>query len=133
MWGRTGKRGAGEGEAGLLRRGSEAEIERAGAPMEGRDVMIAAAAIGARLPVVTGNTAHFAAVQRAGYSLQIENWRAEWLAAPRGPPRGGNKNQRRPPGPGRPRPQNHHPRRPPRARTRYLTPPPRAPLPTTPP
>jgi predicted nucleic acid-binding protein len=38
------------------------------------DVMVAATAIGAGLPVVTGNTAHFAAVQRVGYPVATENW-----------------------------------------------------------
>jgi predicted nucleic acid-binding protein len=39
------------------------------------DVMIAAIALGAGVPVVTGNTAHFQAVQNAGFALRIENWR----------------------------------------------------------
>jgi tRNA(fMet)-specific endonuclease VapC len=62
-------------DAALLAGRIQAELEKAGAPIDAPDVMIAATAIGARLRVVTGNTTHFAAVQRAGYSLQIENWR----------------------------------------------------------
>jgi len=37
--------------------------------------MIAATALVARLPLVTGNAAHFEAVKKAGYELVIENWR----------------------------------------------------------
>lgn len=62
-------------EAALLAGRIEAELEKAGAPIDAPDVMIAATAIGARLPVVTGNTPHFEAVRRMGYSVATENWR----------------------------------------------------------
>ena len=39
------------------------------------DVMIAAVALRAGIPVVTGNQAHFEQVRLAGYDLRIENWR----------------------------------------------------------
>jgi predicted nucleic acid-binding protein len=40
------------------------------------DVMIAAIALRASVPIVTGNVAHFEQVRAAGYQLVIENWRA---------------------------------------------------------
>jgi tRNA(fMet)-specific endonuclease VapC len=40
------------------------------------DVMIAAIALGERLPIVTGNMAHYHAIRDAGYPLQVETWRA---------------------------------------------------------
>jgi len=39
------------------------------------DCLIAAVAARLGLPVVTGNTAHFQAVQAAGLALTLENWR----------------------------------------------------------
>jgi len=39
------------------------------------DPLIAACAIRRGLAVATGNTDHFAFIQEAGYSLQLENWR----------------------------------------------------------
>lgn len=39
------------------------------------DVMIAAVALRADIPVVTGNRAHFEQVRVAGYELTILNWR----------------------------------------------------------
>jgi predicted nucleic acid-binding protein len=64
-----------DSEAALLAGRIQAELEKAGAPTDAPDVMIAATAIGARLPAVTGNTAHFAAVLRVGYPVATENWR----------------------------------------------------------
>jgi predicted nucleic acid-binding protein len=63
-------------ESALLAGRIEAELEKVGSPVDAPDVMIAATAMTARLPVVTGNTAHFEAIRRAGYSLAIENWQA---------------------------------------------------------
>jgi len=40
------------------------------------DVMIAAIAINQKLPVVTGNVAHYEAIRDVGYALRVENWRA---------------------------------------------------------
>jgi tRNA(fMet)-specific endonuclease VapC len=56
----------------------EAHLEKVGTPIDAPDVMIAATAIGARLPLVTGNTAHFEAVTRASYPVTTENWRKPW-------------------------------------------------------
>ena len=39
------------------------------------DVMIAAIAVRAGIPVVTGNQAHFEQVRLVGYELSIQNWR----------------------------------------------------------
>src|SRR5258708_1904294 len=64
-----------DADAALLTGRIQAELEKAGAPIDAPDVMIAATAIGAHLPVVTGNTAHFAAVQRVGYAVATANWR----------------------------------------------------------
>jgi tRNA(fMet)-specific endonuclease VapC len=64
-----------DADVALLAGRIQAELEKAGAPIDAPDVMTAATAIGARLPVVTGNTAHFEAVQRMGYPVTTENWR----------------------------------------------------------
>src|SRR5260370_12311201 len=64
-----------DAEAALLAGRIEADLERAGRTIDAADVMIAATAIGVRLPIVTGNTAHFEAVQNAGYLVTTENWR----------------------------------------------------------
>jgi tRNA(fMet)-specific endonuclease VapC len=53
----------------------EADLEKHGTPIDAPDVMIAAIAIVARLPIVTANVAHFDAVRNAGHELTIENWR----------------------------------------------------------
>ena len=39
------------------------------------DVMIAAVALRASIPIVSGNQAHFEQIRAAGYDLAIENWR----------------------------------------------------------
>jgi len=62
-------------ESALLAGRIEAELEKVGSPVDAPDVMIAAIAMTARLPVVTGNTAHYEAIRHAGYALTIENWR----------------------------------------------------------
>lgn len=66
-----------DAHAALLAGRIQAELEGAGISIDAPDVMIAATAIGARLPVVTGNTAHFAAMQRIGQPLEIANWKDE--------------------------------------------------------
>ena len=53
----------------------QAALQKAGTPVDAPDVMIAATAIIARLPVVTGNTPHFVAVTTAGYPVATQNWR----------------------------------------------------------
>lgn len=64
-----------DSEAALLAGRIDAELKRRGTTINLNDVMIAAIAIGARVPIVTGNTAHFEAVRSAGYPLDVENWR----------------------------------------------------------
>lgn len=46
-----------------------------GAILELTDCLIAAVAIRLGLPLVTGNTNHFEAIQKTGATLIIENWR----------------------------------------------------------
>jgi predicted nucleic acid-binding protein len=53
----------------------EADLERAGTPIDAVDVMIAATAIAAKLLIVTGNTSHFEAVRSAGYPVTTTNRR----------------------------------------------------------
>ena len=61
--------------AALLAGRIDAELKRRGTTINLNDVMIASIAIGANVPIVTGNTAHFEAVKSAGYPLDIDNWR----------------------------------------------------------
>ncbi len=61
--------------AAILAGRIEADLERRGTPISVPDVMIAATALVARLPIVTGNVAHFDAVKKLGYELTIANWR----------------------------------------------------------
>jgi tRNA(fMet)-specific endonuclease VapC len=56
-----------------------ADLERAGRIIGMPDVMVAAIALRGRVPVVTGNVAHFEQVRATGYELAIENWRAGCL------------------------------------------------------
>ncbi len=49
------------------------KIERMGRPAPFADSMIAAVALANRMILVTGNTKHFAAIQKAS-GLQVENW-----------------------------------------------------------
>jgi len=53
-----------------------ADLENRGRRVGMPDVMIAAIAIHQKLPVVTGNLAHYESIRDTGYSLRIENWRA---------------------------------------------------------
>ncbi|MGO8671366.1 MAG: PIN domain-containing protein [Capsulimonadaceae bacterium] len=46
-----------------------------GQQLQMSDCLIAAVAFRLRLPIVTGNTGHFQAVQAAGLSITLENWR----------------------------------------------------------
>lgn len=52
-----------------------AELEQIGQPIGRMDPMVAAVALRYRLPLVTGNTAHFQRIQALGYPLRLENWR----------------------------------------------------------
>jgi tRNA(fMet)-specific endonuclease VapC len=58
-------------QAGKIR----ADTRRKGAILELPDSLIAAVAIPLKMPIITGNTADFEKIARAGYSLQLENWR----------------------------------------------------------
>ena len=51
------------------------DLHRTGHPIGRADPFIAAIAIQADLPLVTGNTSHFARIQALGYPLRLENWR----------------------------------------------------------
>jgi predicted nucleic acid-binding protein len=52
-----------------------ADLERTGRIIGMPDVMVAAIALRSRVPIVTGNVAHFEQVRATGYDLAIENWR----------------------------------------------------------
>lgn len=62
--------------AGLLAGHLKADLDARGRLIGASDVMIAAVAITAGIPLVTGNVAHFEFVRAAGHALTIENWRA---------------------------------------------------------
>ena len=51
------------------------DLGRRGLPIGHADPIIAASAIRRGLTVVTGNQAHFARIQDAGYPLLLTNWR----------------------------------------------------------
>jgi predicted nucleic acid-binding protein len=58
-------------EAALIK----ARARRQGSILELADCLIGAVAVRLRLPLVTGNTDDFQAIQRTGAKLIIENWR----------------------------------------------------------
>lgn len=51
------------------------DLHRSGLPIGRSDPFIAAIAIQAGIPLVTGNTKHFKRIQDLGYPLQLEDWR----------------------------------------------------------
>jgi len=51
-------------------------LRRAGTPIGPFDAMIAACAINRKLRLVTGNRKHYEFVSAAGFSLDLEDWRA---------------------------------------------------------
>ena len=53
-----------------------ATARKQGNTVELPDCLIAAVAVRLGLPLVTGNTEDFQAIQRTGIKLRIENWRA---------------------------------------------------------
>ena len=53
----------------------EGDLLRTGTPIGRADSMIAAIALIHRLPLVTGNTSHYARIQGLGYGLSLQNWR----------------------------------------------------------
>jgi tRNA(fMet)-specific endonuclease VapC len=55
--------------------GIKATARRQGSVLELPDCLIAAVAARLQMPLVTGNTEDFQAIQRAGVNLVIENWR----------------------------------------------------------
>lgn len=61
--------------AALLAGKIDADLRRRGTTIDLNDAIIAAIALEAGLPVVTGNAAHFEAIANAGYKLEIQNWR----------------------------------------------------------
>jgi predicted nucleic acid-binding protein len=66
--------GLGQAEA-LLAARIDGALHLRGTVVDLNDEMIAATALEAGLPVVTGNTAHYEAIRSAGYELTLENWR----------------------------------------------------------
>ena len=63
-------------DAAVLAGKMDATLRLRGTPIDLSDIMIAAIVVGERVPLVTGNTAHFEAIRDAGYGLALENWRA---------------------------------------------------------
>jgi predicted nucleic acid-binding protein len=59
----------------LLAAKIKATARRNGQTLELPDYLIAAVALRLDLPLVTGNTEDFQAIQRNGFNLMIENWR----------------------------------------------------------
>jgi tRNA(fMet)-specific endonuclease VapC len=59
-------------EAAIIR----ATARKQGSVLELPDCLIAAVAVRLGLPVVTGNTEDFKAIQKTGVKLTIENWRS---------------------------------------------------------
>jgi predicted nucleic acid-binding protein len=53
----------------------KATARKQGSILEMPDCLIAAIAVRLQMPLVTGNTDDFRAIQRAGIQLNIENWR----------------------------------------------------------
>ena len=53
----------------------KATARKQGSIVELPDCLIAAVAVRLSLPLVTGNTEDFQAIQRTGISLRLENWR----------------------------------------------------------
>ena len=53
----------------------KAAARKQGSTVELADCLIAAVAVRLGLPLVTGNTEDFQAIQRTGIALQLENWR----------------------------------------------------------
>jgi predicted nucleic acid-binding protein len=51
------------------------DLTRTGRPIGLPDVLIAAIALRHDLPLVTGNTSHYAAIQALGFPLVLANWR----------------------------------------------------------
>jgi tRNA(fMet)-specific endonuclease VapC len=52
-----------------------AALHRSGNPIGNADPIIAACAIGAGLPLVTGNQRHYTYIVEAGFDLALETWR----------------------------------------------------------
>jgi tRNA(fMet)-specific endonuclease VapC len=64
-----------DAEAAALAGEIDGALERAGQRVGVADVLIGATAIRAGRTLVTGNTGHYERMKRAGFPLQIENWR----------------------------------------------------------
>jgi predicted nucleic acid-binding protein len=64
--------GADYAQAGIIK----AAARKQGSTVELADCLIAAVAVRLGLPLVTGNTEDFHAIQKAGIPLQVQNWRS---------------------------------------------------------
>jgi tRNA(fMet)-specific endonuclease VapC len=64
-------------DAAVLAGQIDAVLRLRGTRVDLNDIMIAAIAIRERVPLVTGNTAHFETIRDAGFGLTIENGRVE--------------------------------------------------------
>jgi tRNA(fMet)-specific endonuclease VapC len=64
-----------ESRAATLAGSIAGDLKRTGEPIGRADPFIAAIAVQAGLPLVTGNTSHFERIQALGYPLQLDNWR----------------------------------------------------------
>jgi predicted nucleic acid-binding protein len=53
-----------------------ADLESTGQPIGRSDPMIAAIALRHDLLLVTGNHAHYKRIEKLGYDLRLDNWRA---------------------------------------------------------
>lgn len=53
-----------------------ADLERTGQPIGRADPMIAGIALRNGLVLVSGNVSHYQRIQKLGYELRLENWRA---------------------------------------------------------
>ncbi|MBN2195254.1 MAG: PIN domain-containing protein [Polyangiaceae bacterium] len=64
-----------DSEAATLAGEIDASLSARGRPVGLADILVAAIAHRHRLPVVSGNEAHFGYIRDAGYEITIDNWR----------------------------------------------------------
>ena len=64
-------------EAAVLAGRIEADVARTGKPVGRADATIAAVALAHGLPLVTGNTEHYARIRDLGHALVLRTWRGD--------------------------------------------------------